>query len=199
MELLAGRTDDCPGPRTTNLLCRGDILVCCGDVSDDLATLGEVLGLFKSLFAHVFFVPGNHELWVRQRDRAAGTHDSVTKLRHVLELCARLGVLTAPDCLGGRLWIVPLYAWHHQSWDKEPDIDGIPPATALTVSDYAATRWPAWVPGAGSPGSMLTADWFDSLNDSPAWEDALASRQDADVISFSHFLPHQELLPEKRL
>eukprot|EP00887_Chlorella_sp_A99_P001860 scaffold19.g1860.t1 len=180
---------------------RDDILVCCGDVSEDLAVLEEVLGLLAS--KHVFFTPGNHELWVRGgRDRAAGLHDSLAKLHAVLELCGRLGVHATPRCLdlarGGRLWIAPLLSYHHADWDTEPDIPGVPPANSWTIGDYSAVRWPPWLPGAAPPGARALAEWVDALNDTPAWAELRASRGDADVITASHFLPYQALLPEKR-
>ena len=55
-------------------------------------------------------------------------------------------------------------------------------------------------PGAGGQalGSEALAAWFDALNDTPEWAELLAERPCVDVISASHFLPHQALLPEKR-
>ena len=40
-------------------------------------------------------------------------------------------------------------------------------------------------------GNQGLAEWFDSQNDSEAWQQLLASRAQYDVISFSHFLPSQ--------
>jgi predicted MPP superfamily phosphohydrolase len=46
-----------------------DVLLLAGDVCDDLATLEETLALLCAKFQHVFYVVGNHELWVRESDR----------------------------------------------------------------------------------------------------------------------------------
>jgi hypothetical protein len=78
-----------------------------GDVSDELGAVEEALGCLASKFGAVFYTPGNHELWIRERDRAAGIMDSHAKLRRVLELCASLGVHTSPRRLGN-LWLAPL-------------------------------------------------------------------------------------------
>ena len=55
-------------------------------------------------------------------------------------LCLRTDPPTAclPACL---------CSWHHQSWDTEPDIPGVPPVSAWTIADYAACKWPHSVPG----------------------------------------------------
>ncbi|GIL91593.1 hypothetical protein Vretifemale_19209 [Volvox reticuliferus] len=68
-------------------------------------------------------------------------HDSLEKLAMVMTLCHELGVHVMPARLG-RLQIVPLLAWHHKSFDREPDIPGIPKASPLTISDYARCTWP---------------------------------------------------------
>lgn len=47
-------------------------------------------------------------------------------------------------------------------------------------------------------GSLELAAWFDRMNDTPQWEALLGCRDTCDVVSFSHFLPLQQLLPEKR-
>ena len=118
---------------------RRDTLIVAGDVSHSLEIVRETLAVLVAAFDRVWFVPGNHDLWVwttsigaRGKNAVPGGEDSLTKLRQTMELCAELGVHTAPGyapALG--LIIVPLLAWHHLSWDTEPDITGwrgIPPA-----------------------------------------------------------------------
>ena len=46
-----------------------DILILAGDISDDQTVLRTTFQLMASKFAHVFFVPGNHDLWVRRKER----------------------------------------------------------------------------------------------------------------------------------
>lgn len=49
-----------------------DVLILAGDVHHELEGLKGSLELFCSVFGHVTFVPGNHELWVTHKDRDMG-------------------------------------------------------------------------------------------------------------------------------
>ncbi|WIA44136.1 hypothetical protein OEZ86_010476 [Tetradesmus obliquus] len=186
------------------------VLIVAGDVSDDIGILRATLEALTAKFTAVAFVPGNHELWVKGATehaaslRNGGATDSIAKLHAVLQLCEDLGVITQPMQLGGLL-LVPLLAWHHASFDRESDIEAIPRASAMTIADYAACKWPHDFPNAGQLGSSDTAAWFDAANESlqqPGWsllQQALQGEPRLDTVSFSHFLPHQHLLPEKRM
>ncbi len=46
---------------------QGDVLLLAGDLTNDLAKLRAVLTMLRSKFAEVFFVPGNHDVWVRRQ------------------------------------------------------------------------------------------------------------------------------------
>ena len=135
--------------------------------------------------------PPSTTTWPPLPRRAAGLHDSLAKLRRVVALCAGLGVHTAPARVGAGLWVAPLWSRHHASFDSEPDVPGVPPASHWTVADYSACAWPPHLPSGGAAGSAALAEWFDSLNDGPAWEALLAERPRCDVVSVSHFLPRQ--------
>lgn len=76
----------------------------------------------------------------------AGAEHSPQKLEHIHALCQDLGVLTQPTRLGPVL-ICPIISWHHQSFDKEPDIPGVPRPSPLFISDYRACSWPEGFPG----------------------------------------------------
>ncbi|KAK2080575.1 hypothetical protein QBZ16_000429 [Prototheca wickerhamii] len=180
--------------------CRQDALIVAGDVSDNLDTLARTLELLTSAYGHVFFVPGNHDLWCRREERQR--HDSLVKLQLVRDTCARLGVHTSPACVGG-VWVFPLLSWYHASWDREPDLPGAIPIEKVMM-DFHACTWTS-VPGLRA-GDDSVARHMDALND-PAFGEALAAveREEREtgrrppVVSFSHFLPFQELLPEKRM
>ena len=168
-----------------------------GDVSDDLAVLETTLQLFKDRFETVFFCPGNHELWVRGASRAMeSSGDSLAKLDSVLALCSRLNVLTSPARVGGSTpaWVVPLLSWYHAEWDTEPDILEVelpPPNRVLT--DFAACAWPEPL---ASGGSAAVAAHMDAMND--VLGSSFQRAPGETLITFSHFLPRQELCPEKR-
>ena len=75
-----------------------------------------------------------------------GVDHSPQKMQLIHSMCQDLGVLTKPTRLGPVL-ICPLVSWHHQSFDREPDIPGIPRPSPLFVSDYRACTWPEGFPG----------------------------------------------------
>lgn len=42
-----------------------DVLLLAGDISDDLDVIRHSLVTVRQAFKIVFYIPGNHELWVR--------------------------------------------------------------------------------------------------------------------------------------
>ncbi|GMH38657.1 hypothetical protein BSKO_06541 [Bryopsis sp. KO-2023] len=177
---------------------QNDVLLVAGDISDDLRIIRKTLASLVSKFKHVAFVPGNHELWVRGAAKDATVRNenatnSMDKLAAVLDACDDLGVIIHPQKIGN-LWVVPILSWHHKSFDTEPGIPDVPRASKLTISDYRCCKWAET--GSEEPplGSKSIATHLDSLNDD-SW---IQAAEGCDVITFSHFLPRQELLPEKR-
>jgi Calcineurin-like phosphoesterase len=157
-------------------------LILAGDVADDLGVLGDALGHARRTFAEVFFVPGNHELWVRRRECA----DSVEKFRRIVAVCERLGVRVAPARLGTgdeAVWVVPLFTWYAQPEDGPESLfvptDGEDP----TLSMWSDRYFTAWPPG------FKAADAFLAMNAA-----RVERAYDAPVISFSHFLPRRDLI-----
>ncbi len=53
----------------SNSAYKDDVLILAGDISDDQAVLRSTFQLMVRKFKHVFFVPGNHDLWVRRKER----------------------------------------------------------------------------------------------------------------------------------
>lgn len=159
---------------------QGDVLIVAGDISHDLEIVDVVLAELRRKFGAVFFVPGNHELWLRSGD-SAGT--SVDKFFQVIELCERLGVYTQPMKLGG-FWIVPLFSWYHQNFELEAQSHRDPKDLVNIWSDYTLCQWPK--------GIDDIADFFLVMN-TPHLR-----VYDAPVISFSHFLPRREFFPSRQ-
>jgi len=153
---------------------RGDALIVAGDVADALPLVTDVLGGLRERFAELFFVPGNHELWVRGEPR-----DSVEKFHAVLAACAGVGVRTAPARVGGA-WVVPLFSWYDAAFDVAGEADH---ASLEAWSDRYFCRWPPGPP---------PAELFLGMNARHL------RRYDAPVVSFSHFVPRTELVPSVR-
>ena len=179
---------------------QNDALIVAGDVSESVSVVEATLKVLASKFNQVFFVPGNHDLWISEEDTC---DDSLTKLHGLLALCARLGICTHPAKIGeasvegGTVWVCPLLSWHHQTFDTEPEVEGwAVPSAAQTMTDYRACRFP-------SPLSQLddsVARAVDELNAARVEHMLLerAPRPAEPLVTFSHFLPRLDLLPEKR-
>ncbi len=163
---------------------RDDALLLAGDVSDSLDRLARTLEGLRERFAEVFFVPGNHEAWLR----GGGFTDSQAKLDRIEALCGELGVRTQPARLGSgpaAVWIVPLASWY-QKPEHGPDSLFVPKATEDPAqqmwADDVFVRWPDCDPGAAAQ-RLLRGN-----------EAHLQREYDAPVVSFSHFLPRREVM-----
>ena len=149
-----------------------DVLLVAGDIADDLKIIDWTLRKLRSQFGQVFYVPGNHELWVRD-----GKYDSVEKFRQVIHMCDEIGIYTRPG-RAGKTWIVPLFSWY----DSDYDIHGEADVSSLEGwADFYFCKWPA--------GMGAVSEYFLKLNESRIKE------YDGSVITLSHFLPRRELLP----
>eukprot|EP00041_Stephanoeca_diplocostata_P028344 m.801212 g.801212 ORF g.801212 m.801212 type:complete len:484 (-) comp23357_c1_seq7:720-2171(-) len=188
----SGDTSTSPPMRATH---DNDFIIVAGDISDKIEVLRATLTCLRDIFgAGVAFVPGNHDLWCEKN----GTETSLEKYSEVMRVCTDLGVHTRPVHLTGlhspqqSMLIVPLLSWYHTSWDTEPDIPDLSlPPVSLAAMDFRRCRWPSWL----NPATESVARHFDSLNKSINMDKLPDSTQ---VITFSHFLPFQQLLPEKR-
>jgi predicted phosphodiesterase len=162
---------------------QGDALILAGDVSHDPGTLLRALESFLARFRHVFFVPGNHELWVRK-----GAPDSLQKFRDILRLCDSLGVQTAPTCIGHgeeRVCIVPLFSWYTRPGEGDDTLFRARPLvdaeSAVWADDYLI-RWPQL-------NGFKPAHFFLDLN-----EARVSAPYETSIISFSHFVPRADLM-----
>lgn len=189
-------------------------LLVAGDVGVSLCQIEDALTIFKSKFDHVFYCYGNHETWAKvhlQADKdIASYNDSFQKLRALQSLCERLQIHTGPELIEG-VWVVPVLGWYHSEWDTEPDLqaptgkklDREPIPAELLATDAHACIW-----GSAQNGSRELASILDRQNELwgnwplpvPLLENLKAPRgtRKHHVISFSHFLPRIELMPEKR-
>lgn len=148
-----------------------DALIVAGDIAHRLHTVEITLSRLVERFAAVFFVPGNHELWVRGE-----SGHSLEKFERVLDLCRALGVHTEMRACG-EWWIAPLFSWYSQDF-ADADAD----AVLSAWGDFRYCRWPA---GVGAPDQI-----FSDRNGECAAP--IAGR----VLTFSHFLPRIDLLPD---
>ena len=159
-----------------------DVLILAGDISEDLETLRRVLSFLKDKFAHVLFVPGNHELWVRRGECI----DSIAKFWHVLDLCASLGVQTQPTKISGAVWIIPLFSWYLKPEEGDDSLftpkEGEDPTLKMWSDNYF-TKWMTL------EENVTAAAFFLRMN-----EKHLGKHYDTPIITFSHFLPRIDLI-----
>jgi predicted phosphodiesterase len=152
-----------------------DILILAGDVSDDMELLAESLQVLKGKFQQLCFIAGNHELWVRDSEFDC----SLEKFAAVRELCRSLDVHVDCHRVGG-LSLVPLHSWYDYSFAK-PDRH-----LRRAWRDYRACAWPEHL-----AGSAAINRHFLALNE------PLLDESNTTVISYSHFVPRIDLMPER--
>ncbi|XP_068640387.1 uncharacterized protein [Aristolochia californica] len=172
---------------------RQDVLLVAGDVAESFKCFISTMSLLKNRFHSVFYVPGNHDLWCRREGESY--FNSLEKLHALLDACKALEVETGPRNIEG-LGIIPLFSWYHKSFDREKDIVGIRiPSLEMACKDFHACTWPQDL----SNGEISLAQYFDSMNEKNRDLIEEIQRVCPTVITFSHFVPRQELCPEKRM
>jgi len=149
-----------------------DILILSGDMTDNLLLMEQCFSEIRNKFLQVFFVPGNHELWIRKNE----ADSSFRKFDIVCRLAEKHGIQTKPMTIG-ELSIVPLFSWYDFSFGQ--------PCRQLKDSwvDFRACKWPAKF------DLRMVTQYFLNLNK------AHLDISNKTVISFSHFLPRIDLMP----
>jgi len=155
---------------------KDDVLILAGDVSHKQALIRETFAALAQKFKQVFYVPGNHELWVRHEDGI----DSIAKFSLLLDMAEECGVKTQVSTLGG-ITFVPLFSWYDYSF-------GQPSRKLLDAwMDFRCCVWPS---------GIEPCDYFLGLN-LPRLDTALSKKLEGPIISFSHFLPRIDLMPDR--
>lgn len=152
---------------------QNDILILAGDISDSLDLIKFAFDELIHRFAHVLFVPGNHDLWLRHNR----VKDSFDKLRLIREIAKQFGIQMTPLHLRN-ISIYPLFGWYDYSFGQ--------PTQALDMiwMDYRYCRWPQ------DYTVNHIMQFFLELN-----HDYITTKSADKVITFSHFLPRIDLFP----
>ena len=150
---------------------QGDVLIVAGDVTHKTERVLRTFDTLRERFLRVFFVPGNHDLWVRGE-----RGDSLEKLDALRAVCAKSGVDMEPAEVNA-VRVIPLLSWYSSEFDPRCQDRAVP----VAWGDYRYCKW---------PDEVVEIDrHFSSLNGEPSNGDGL-------TVSFSHFLPRWELLPD---
>lgn len=151
-----------------------DVLILAGDVTDTRRLFDWCLSTLTKRFKKVLFVPGNHELWVR---REGGEMNSLQKFDDICAVVRSTGASMEAFHERG-VSIIPLLGWYDYSFGE--------PSQELREMwmDYHSCRWPN-----GFTDRDIAAH-FTALNGE---QNSIVSDQ---VITYSHFLPRIDLMPE---
>lgn len=157
------------GSATTAVLCTSDIhidfpdnqkwlralttqhnatLILAGDVCTSLEKLETSFRLLVGLYQHVFYVPGNHELWTSKNES-----NSIDKFLAILALADRCGVHTRPAWVATGVCIIPLFSWYKKTLFGESSAN-----TALSPQEEhfdCACFWPPSIGSAENPHDSL--------------------------------------------
>jgi predicted phosphodiesterase len=153
---------------------RDDALILAGDVTDSRRLLDWCLSALAKRFRKVLFTPGNHELWVIREDREMNSLQKFDEVRAVVESSG-----ASMQAFRERgVEIIPLLAWYDYSFGE--------PSEELRSMwmDYRACRWPS-----GYTEEDVAAHFA-------AFNDKHVGVAGATVITYSHFLPRIDLMPE---
>lgn len=153
-----------------------DALILAGDLSDVPERLERCFDALKQRFAQVLFMPGNHDLWVRGAPPGV---TSLDKLAEVQAMAQRCEVAMHTLHLGD-VSIVPMWSWYDFSFGT--------PGRELKMAwmDFRACRWPEGWHTREVAAHFLQRN--EALEAPPAGQT---------VITFSHFLPRIDLMPER--
>ncbi len=149
-----------------------DLLIVAGDITDERTLFVKALSSLRKKFHSVIFLPGNHDLWVKSHKHNT-SFESFLDLQNILSDC---GIFTKPIVVGTS-WIVPLLGWYDYSF-------GAPSIELKNIwADFRRCKWP------NNYNSKMITNYFTALN-----RQYLSIKAEK-IISFSHFLPRIDLVP----
>ncbi len=154
-----------------------DILILAGDISDLLAHIKNAFAILSKLFKRVHFVPGNHDLWVMRNK----TKTSIEQFEQLKIILTEYNISMEP-CVYDGVTIVPLFGWYDYSFGA-PHVD-----LEYSWMDYKACVWPEELLGSNKESNIT--QYFTAMND------VQVKHSNDVVISFSHFLPRIDLMPD---
>jgi predicted phosphodiesterase len=153
---------------------RDDFLILAGDISDSLRLLETSLITLANRFRKVFYVPGTHDLWVRRDNEKKTSFDKFKEIRKVMENCGVSGAASHGETIS----IIPLLGWYDYSFGEPSD------ELKTVWMDFRLCKWPEHL------RMREIASCFTAMNH------PLTRPANNIVISFSHFLPRIDVMPQ---
>jgi predicted phosphodiesterase len=150
-----------------------DLLILAGDISDSIYNIAKCFELLSKKFKTVFYVPGNHELWVK----SGSPLTSIDKFWELLNLAHDFGIVTQAKTIH-EITIIPMFSWYDLSFGLMTD------ELQRRWMDFTHCKWPEGLDTPAAQNNFFLDK--NSLKESPTSET---------VITFSHFLPRIDLMP----
>ncbi|BBM82083.1 metallophosphoesterase [Candidatus Uabimicrobium amorphum] len=144
-----------------------DILIFAGDISHDISLIEEAFAAMSERFSDVFYVPGNHDFWVK---RDSGT--SFERFETLKQLADGYGIKRHYSEYDTFV-IVPLLCWYDYSFGK------MDKRLLSQWGDFFRCNFE------GMKDAEVN-DYFLRQNELP--------QTDKTIVSFSHFLPRIDVL-----
>lgn len=151
-----------------------DILILAGDITDRLPLMEKTFKALCCKFSKVLYVPGNHDLWVKRSEEEC-SFDKFNKIHILAENC---GIETRPYVYKNTCF-VPLYSWYDFTFGELDE------SISKRWSDFKACQW------SGNFDHPDITEYFHAMN-----EKVIQSVDHPTVISYSHFMPRIDLMPD---
>mmetsp|Transcript_4137 Transcript_4137/g.7502 ORF Transcript_4137/g.7502 Transcript_4137/m.7502 type:complete len:1538 (+) Transcript_4137:132-4745(+) len=153
---------------------QNDVLIIAGNIAASKVGVERGLRALKSKFRRIFYMVGNIELAITFSDWGKWA-DSIAKLHAIFQSCDELGIDIYPAPVADGVFVVPLLSWYNPEFDAED------PFPNPSKSFDEGCKWPM------DPDTQVWR-YLLRLN-----EEHLKTKFYGDVITFSHFLPRQDL------
>lgn len=150
-----------------------DVLILAGDISDNLSLVERCFEHCLKKFRYVFFVPGNHDIWVSQKQKCS----SIDKFYSLRSIAQSMGVIDERRSINGYT-IVPLFSWYDYSFGQPSDY------LKKVWMDFRRCQWPYDL----KSDTDVSAFFLEKNKE-------LLTPCNETTISFSHFLPRIDVMP----
>ena len=160
---------------------KNDVLLLAGDVCHNLDRLKETLLQIKIKFNRIFFVPGNHDLWLRSEPYK----NSLEKFESIIRFCKENNISVTPEKIDNK-WIVPLFSWYTEPENGDDSLYWPKPGedeNNRMWSDNFFIKWP------NSKFPKSASQYFFKLN-----SNILSQDYSDKIITMSHFIPRKEMM-----
>ena len=211
-ENLRWLREKCSGNYSGNDIIPGpnDAVIIAGDVSHEMDTLEKTLLTIKEgLGCEIFFISGNHEAWTVNGQNGI-SECSLQKLHAVHELCRSLGVIVDLKFVGSDydypVWILPMESWYDGSLAFPGCEEFCSDFHSWPWVDFVRCRWPekfnrdpSDVANTRIPDGLVDHFLGNNVYRINKMQNCVINNTryvPSGLISFTHFLPCQQTLPD---